>query len=731
MGKNDLEPRGVAAVWPLTQQPRNQDALLGLNRTEGSDLNLAALWRIAWTWRWLLLGAVAAGIAGGVIFTLLTTPLYRSEAVIEINPPSVEVMDGGKAGPVAQNDQAFVQTQSGLLRSRSLAARVVQDLNLASNEALVPDPNADRATRQRIATNLLNANLKVESDERSRLIKISYSSADPQLAAKIVNGFADSYIRTSLERRYQASSYARDFLQKQIGTVRRELETSERQLVAYAQQQGIIRTGAGESATSDTASLTGTSLVELNKALADAETKRIAAEQAYRESTASSATVEISERTADLRNQRAKLESDYREKATIFRPDYPELQSLKARITAIDEAIRTEAGSVRAGQSGTRRADYQAALSTENTLRSRVEQLRGQVLDLRGRSIQYTILQRDVDTNRSLYEALLQRYKEIGVAGGVGVSNASVVDRGDVPSSPYKPNLMVNLLLGMLIGAGIGLGTALAVEFINDTIKTPDDVRDDLELAFLGGIPVSKGKRPTEALREANSPISEAYFSAAMSLQFTTDGGVPRVLLVTSTRPAEGKSTSTWALAQHFARLGRRVLLIDADMRKPAFVTGREKEDGLSNLLTTHDLLNNHVQQTDVEGLWLLPCGPIPPNPAELLSSPRLRAILAEATSAFDMVVIDGPPILGLADSPLLSTVCQATLMVVEAGKTRTRAAVEALNRIRSSGGNVVGALLTRYRHEATGYGYNYEAYSYRSVENRNREIRAIGGRAE
>lgn len=731
MGKNDLEPRGVATVWPPAQQLRNQPALLGVNRNENSDLNLAALWRIAWAWRWLLLGAVAAGLAGGVVLTLLTTPQYRSEAVIEINPPSVEVMGAGKAGPMVQNDQAFVQTQSGLLRSRSLAARVVQDLNLASNETLVPDTSADRATRQRIATNLLHANLKVESDERSRLIKISYSSADPQLAAKIVNGFADSYIRTSLERRYQASSYARDFLQRQINTVRRELETSERQLVAYAQQQGIIRTGNDENASSDTGSLTGTSLVELNKALADAETKRIAAEQAYRESRTATATVEVSERTADLRNQRAKLESDYREKSTIFRPDYPELQSLKARIEAIDEAIRTEAGNVRAGQSGTRRADYQAALQTEGQLRQRVQELRGQVLDLRGRSIQYTILQRDVDTNRSLYEALLQRYKEIGVAGGVGVSNASVVDRGDVPPAPYKPNLMLNLLLGMLVGASLGLGTALAVEFINDTIKTPDDVRDDLELAFLGGIPVSKGKRPIEALRETNSPLSEAYFSAATSLQFTTDDGVPRVLLVTSTRPAEGKSTSTWALALHFARLGRRVLLIDADMRKPAFVTGREKEDGLSNLLTTHDRLTDHVQLTDVDGLWLLPCGPIPPNPAELLSSPRLRAMLAEGVDAFDMVVIDGPPILGLADSPLLSSVCQATLMVVEAGKTRTRAAVEALNRIRSSGGNVVGALLTRYRHEATGYGYNYDAYSYRSVENRNREIRAIGGRAD
>lgn len=735
MGKNDIEPRGVSAVWPVADSSRNAVAIpAGFDQagygTKDVDLNLATLWRIAWAWRWLILSALGAGIGGAIMVTLLTTPTYKSTATLEINPPTVEVMENDKTGSNAPNDASFLATQYGLLESRSLAERVGQDLNLASNPVLVPE-ELDRATRERVAADILTDNLDVDPVPDSRLVRISYSSDDPVLAARIVNGFADSFIKMGLERRYQASSYAREFLERQISNVRRDLEKSERQLVAYAQQQGIISTApSGENgATSDANSLTGASLVALNTALAEAQTKRIAAEQRYREALGGGATAEVSERTAALRTTRATLEAEYQDKLTVFRPDYPEMVALKSRIDALSRSINSEGSDVRAGRAGTLRAEYQAAQAEEGELRQRVGQLRGEVLNLRGRSIQYTILQRDVDTNRQLYNALLQRYKEIGVAGGIGTSQASIVDGGEIPAAPYSPNLIFNLLVGILLGLAGGIGAALLLEFVNDTIATPDDVRDRLRLAFLGGIPIAKGRKAVEDLRDSTSSISEAYFSAGTSLQFTTETGAPKTLLITSTRPAEGKSTTTWALAQHFAKLGNSVLLIDADMRKPAFVIGSEREDGLSTLLTSRDPLRPHVMQTDLEGLWLLPCGQVPPNPAELLASPRLKLVLAEAAAQFDFVIVDGPPILGLADAPLLSTVCGGTLMVVEAGKTRTRAAVEALHRLRSAGSNVVGAILTRYRHEATGYGYSYEAYTYRSVEQRDREIRAISGR--
>jgi capsular exopolysaccharide synthesis family protein len=732
MGNNELQPKAAGGPWPLAEQGRAGVALQPIQEQAGygtggqNDLSISALYNIVWMWRWLILGAIAAGIAGGVIVTLLTTPIYRSSAVIELNPPAVQVMEKDGGGQVSQSDRFFLATQYGLLQSRTLAERVAQDLNLAANSALVSE-DLSREARQNAVVGMLEGGIEVDPVPDSRLVEVHFSSPDPQLAARVVNGYAESFINSSLERRYQSSSYAREFLERQIAIVRQELENSERQLTAYAQQQGIINTGAGGGGgqASDAGSPTGDTLLALNRALADATARRIAVEQRYRQSLSARPTAEVGERTSTLRTQLAAIQAEYQQKSQVFQPDYPEMVQMRARIQSLEGAIRAEETNVRAGRAGTMEADYRAAVSEEQGLRARVGQLRSEVLNLRGRNIQYNILQRDVDTNRSLYDALLGRYKEIGVAGGIGQSQASIVDRGQIPASPYKPNLLFNILIGLGIGLATGFGLALLLEFINDTIKTPEDVREKLRLAFLGGIPATKGKA-VDDLRDSSAAISEAYFSAMTSLQFTTDQGAPKVLLVTSTRPAEGKSTTAWALASSFARRGQRVLLIDADMRKPAFVTGGEKSDGLANLLTNREPLQDHVVKSEGDEIWLLPCGPLPPNPAELLSSPRVAALLAEARAQYDAVIVDSPPILGLADTPLLSAAADGTLMVIEAGKTRTRAAGEALDRIRHAGANVVGALLTRYKHDAVGYGYSYEAYQYSSIEKRDREIRLI-----
>lgn len=732
MSNQEIQPRGVAALWPAqpsqqlaTGTPLSPDYVMS-PPAANRELSLGLLLHVIVEWRWLILSAIATGVGLAVIVTLLTTPIYRSVATIELTPPTVQVVNASaNAEEPIKADDAFIGTQTGLLKSRSLAERVVQDLNLTSNPMIVGDLEAPRQDREKIAIGVLQRNLDVKPLINSRLINLRYKSTDPTLAAKIVNGFADGFISISLERRYQSSAYARNFLQRQIGNVRRDLEKSERQLVAYAQSQGIINTSKDGGTPSDASSLAGASLVDLNQSLSQAQAKRIEAEQAYREALSTRNTAEIGERTAQLRSQRATLQAEYQEKLNVFKPDYPEMAQLAARIKSLDQAIIAEARNVQTGRVGTLAAQYEAAMASENALRARVAQLRNDVLNLRGRSIQYNILQRDVDTNRTLYDALLQRYKEIGVAGGIGTSYAAIADRGDIPSAPFQPNLFLNLGAGLLLGLLIGVGIALGLEFLHDVIKTPTDVRERLQLAFLGGIPALKGQRPVEALRDSASPMSEAYFSAGTSIGFTTDEGAPRSLLITSTRPAEGKSTTSWAIAQFYTRHDRRVLLIDADLRKPAFVTGSEKKDGLSTLLTTRDPVSAHVVQTDIANLWLLPCGPIPPNPAELLSSLRMKAIIDEAMEEFDMVVVDGPPILGLADSPLLSTICRGTLMVAEANKTRTRAAVEALGRMRNAGANMIGCILTRYRNDAT-YGYGYDAYTYKSVENREREIRAI-----
>jgi capsular exopolysaccharide synthesis family protein len=403
--------------------------------------------------------------------------------------------------------------------------------------------------------------------------------------------------------------------------------------------------------------------------------------------------------------------------------------SLRSRIDELNRQIAREGSQIAGGRVGALLADYRAAAQAEGALRSRVAQLKGAVLDLRGRSIQYNILQREVDTNRGLYDALLQRYKEIGVAGGIGTTPVSIVDRADIPGSPYKPNLMFNRLAGLALGLLGGIVTAIALEVLNDTVKTREDVRSKLGLACLGAIPKRRGKGSVvEDLNDPTTPLSEAYSAVLAALRFSTATGAPKTLLVTSSRASEGKSSSALALAQNHARRGATVLLIDGDLRRPAFKSA-SKNRGLTKLLTNEEPIGDHIVSTQHENLWLLPCGPIPPNPADLLSTPRIKQIIAEAGAQFDMVIIDGPPVLGLADASLLASACRNAMLIVESGKTRTRAAREAVERIEAAGAHIVGVTLTKSAEEASHYGYRL--YQYTAVGDKRNQIVLIPQQAE
>jgi polysaccharide biosynthesis transport protein len=732
----DLALTDVDRAWPVDRHlPDGEpsDTKHGYSPT----LDLATLLRIAKEWRWLILGAVALGLALAIVLTLLTTPLYRAWVTLEVSPPAVEVMDEERERVSSPNSWELVATQVALLRSRSLAERVAQDLNLASNPDFV-EQVGDASSRLRAAAGRVHAGLNVDVPKEGRVIEFSYVSESPQLAAQIANAIAEAFINSNLQRRYEASAYARNFLQRQIARTRTDLERSERQLVSYAQAQGIINTGTGEggSPSGDGASLQGASLVALNQALADATARRIAAEGAYRQARSTGATAEVNESTQALRQSRAALEAEYQQKRATMKPEHPEMLSLRSQIDELGRQISSETSNVASGRANSLLAEYRAALAAERALQGRVGELRGAVLDLRGRSIQYTILQREVDTNRALYDALLQRYKEIGVAGGIGTAPVSIVDTAQPPGGPYKPNLILNVLLGLGLGFLAGMLAAVALEFLNDTIKTRADVRNKLRLACLGAIPKRAGKDTfLEDLKNPASEVSEAYSNVVASLRFSTERGMPKSILVTSARPSEGKSSSALALAQNFARRGKTVLLIDADLRKPAFKAASDKL-GLTTLLTTNELLAQHVAPTPYENLQLLAAGPLPPNPADLLSTGRFHSIMREATAHFDVVVVDGPPVLGLADSTLLASVTKDAMFVVESGKTRTAAAAEAIGRLQAAGAHVLGATLTKSTEEASaygyGYGYGYGAYKYRgAVDQKRREILMIPDQAE
>ncbi|HEX6376629.1 MAG TPA: polysaccharide biosynthesis tyrosine autokinase [Allosphingosinicella sp.] len=704
-----------------------------------SRFDVNEIWRIIAKWWWLITAIAVTCLLAAIVISLMITPEYRAQSTIEVNPEGVQVVGKGVGDiqPMNSNDREFLNTQTGLLKSRSLAERVARSTNLANDEQIV-DQDLPRPVRERAAAGQVMGSVNITPQRDSRLIGIAIESTNPELAARLANAYADNFIQANMERRYEATSYARNFLQQRLAAVKTKLEESERALVDYAQKQGIITLvvdSGGAGTPKQEQSIDAATLVQTNLALSQARSERIAAEQRYRQAAgAASTAAAINDPTVQtLQQQRAALEAQYQQKLALFKPDFPEMVQLRSQIDTLGQEIARQTRSVSGSASGSLQAEYQAAAARENALQAKVNEGKAALMDLRARSIQYTILQREVDTNRSLYDALLQRFKEVGVAGGVGANVVSVVDRAQVPGAPFKPNLPLNIAIGLFIGVLLGFGTAFAIEWIDDTIKTPDDLGTKLGLASLGVIPaVGKGIAVREQLEDPRSQVSEAYQSVRTALQFSTDHGVPRSLLVTSTRASEGKSSTALALAQTLASLGASVLLIDADLRKPTFRGPSSTSQGLSSLLAGSDAVSDCVHPTQMERLFLLPSGPIPPNPAELLASGRFKDVLEDVLNRFDHVVIDGPPVLGLADAPMLASSTEGTLMVIEAGAVRRAAVLNAVNRLRAAEARVMGGILTKFNALKVGYGYGYgygygeDIYAYREGDEPKKQIELL-----
>ncbi|WP_417231452.1 GumC family protein [Brevundimonas sp.] len=706
------------------------------NNENAGSFDLAGYWRLALKHRLLIMAVFIAALAIGVVVTLLTTPLYTATATLQIDREAARVLNVDDAAPresMIQGEE-FFQTQYGLLRSRSLAERVIEGQGLDTSDSFletmgvsVPDTGSSGATgraakRRELVLRTVQDNLGVSPVRGSRLVTISFSSPSPQLSAQVANAFAENFIQSNLDRKFDSSSYARQFLEDLISQTKTKLEDSERQLVAYATQQQIISVNDGSNNPGENQSLASNNLVAINGALAQARATRVAAEEKWRQ--ASSAPLmslpDVFQNPAIQRmvEDRATLQAQYQQNSTRFGAEWPEMVQQKAQIDELDRQINTTARGIR----DSIRGQFVVAANQERSLNSQVNALKADVLDLRDRTIQYNILQREVDTSRTLYDGLLQRYKEVGVTGGVTTNNISIVDRADPPSKPSSPKLLINLAIAMLLGIGFGGMAAFVLEALDESLATPDDVEAKLGIPVLGAIPLlAKGETPAAAIANLRSAFSEAYYSLRSALQFSTPDGAPGSILVTSSRPAEGKSTTSFALAQNFARGGKRVLLIDGDLRNPSMhrLVGVDNEKGMSNLLSGSANLDAVVHKTRIDNLSFVSCGPLPPNPAELWGGDRIRTFLDDALTRFDHVIIDGPPILGFADAPILAATVGGTLFVLESKGTRRGQARGAMRRLKMGSARLLGVVLTKFNAKATSYGgydysydYNYGAQS-------------------
>lgn len=688
--------------------------------------------RIALRWKYVIIGTTIGCVVLGLVITLLMTPKYTATATIEIARDANQVTNfQGVERQTSAVDQEFYQTQYGLLKSRALSERVAVQFRLTDDPSFFAmfgvssnDPAfemtggrysaAGRAERQRVAGKILQDNLSVNPTRLSSLVNISFTSPQAAFSTRIANAWAENFIQTNLERKVQATSYGRNLLERQLGLQKQRLDETQRKLVAYASQQQIINLPAQSGGTNGSGtverSIVADDLAALNSALTQAVADRIEAEARYRAGgTPNEALSNIA--INSLRQRRAELSAQYQQLMVQFEPGYPSAKAMKSQIDQLDRAITREESRV----SGSIEGAYRIAAARENSLQTRVNQLKSSYLDNRRRSIQYNIYQQEVDTNRALYDGLLQRYKEIGVANGVGINNISVVDIADEPQKPSSPRLFLNLLASLALGIILGAIAALLLEQMDEAFGDPGEVERSLGLPLLGSAPkVGNDSSPRDELLDRKSDLVDAYLAISTNLGFTTEHGAPRSMSITSTRPGEGKSTTALALATMLARAGKRVILVDGDMRSPSVHhLGNVNHDrGLSNFLAGDDAIKPLTLMMPDFGLTAMTAGPIPPNAAELLTGNRLALLIERLLEEFDHIVIDGPPVMGLADAPLIAARVEGVVYAVESHGIRASQVKIALSRLAAANVRIFGGVLTKFEARRAAYGYGYE-YGY------------------
>jgi capsular exopolysaccharide synthesis family protein len=697
----------------------------GATPSERLNADIVEYWRVIVKRKQLLLAVVGAFVALGALLTLQTTPQYTATTRLQIDRNTAKVMEGGNIIPVEGGDFEFLKTQFELLQGRAIAERAASTLRLAEDRDFVaprksgffgslgdaaqtPQPG-EKTEAARLATDKVFLNRSIKPLPGSRLVDVSFADPDPERAQRVAQGLAEAFIAANLDKRFQANAYAKQFLEDQLKQLQGRLQQSEKTLLDFGQKEQIV-------ATTEKSSIAENNLSAANAALGALIAERIKNEQLFKQVEHASA-VSLpqflnSKVIEGLRDKRNALVAEYQEKLETFKPSYPAMVQINNRIAEIDRQIASEIKTIKSSY----KAAYLATLEQEKEMKARIDTLRADVLDLQKRSIQYNILKREVDTNRSLYESLLQRYKEVDVASGVGANNIFIVERAELPTSPSSPRILRNMLVSLGLGMAVGLLVVFTLEKLDDTITSSEELERVTKLPTLGVIPKVDGDMILEELNDLRSGLCEAYRTSCTSLHFSTQTGLPKSLLVTSSRPSEGKSTTALAIARHFAMMGMKVLIVDGDMRKPSLhgKLGLDNSVGLSNVLTGGCTPPEAMRNTATANLLFMASGPLPPNAADLLASDNLAHLLAVGETVFDFIVFDGPPVMGLADGQLLAHAAAATVFVVQSGRTRKAHIRDSLKRLRFARANILGAMLAGQdlRRFGGGYGYGYD-YGY------------------
>jgi capsular exopolysaccharide synthesis family protein len=707
---------------------------------------LLRYWRILRKRKWTALAVFVTVLLLAIIATLRVTRLYEATSRIAIYPENSNVLglkDLESAAASAELDYTVaMETQVSILRSDELALKVIAALQLENNpifmgsesvlkSARAEIPRSDLAPDPRHLARMLaifRRGLNIQVVPRTRVLEISYMHRDARLAAEISNTLVKTFIEENFRTKYESTSQTADWLSKELSDLQLKVQTSEEKLVRYEKEKGIL--GIDEKQNIVTAKLD-----ELNKELTAAQTDRIQKESNYKLAQSGDPSVfaklspeNLLER---LQAEQADLENQYARATTEFGSAYPQVIELKNQLKQVQASVVAENDRLRAKV----RDEYRAAEQREKLLAAALAEQKQEANQLNESAIEYTALKRDSDSNRQLYESLLQRLKEASVTAGLRSSNIRVVDVAQVPIVPAKPNVPGNIALGFLLGIVGGFALALLQENLDTTVLNLEELSAITSLPALGTIPLQiagnnrrrLGSGAASEVTEASVPITylrpksevaESYRALRTSILLSSFGAPPKVILITSALPQEGKTTVSSNSAMVLAQKGGRILLVDADMRRPGVIKalGIRSTRGLSTVLSGVDKVENSlVPFPQLPNLLILPAGPVPPNPVELLGSNVMKDYISRWRNEFDHIIIDTPPCLSVTDSVVLSVEADRVILVARSGQTPKAALRRASELLQQVNAHVMGVVLNAFNvHSADGY-YNYYGSKYAS----------------
>jgi polysaccharide biosynthesis transport protein len=696
--------------------------------------------------KWMVISVVAGIFLAVAIASLRQTPLYEAVGRIAVNKADNNLITFKDSGPVVDYyDQSDLDTEVRILQSDLMALQVIRQLNLdrrpefgghadQKQPNLMADPLQADSNRASALLGAFRGNLRVTLIPNTRIIEIHYTSTDPQLAAGAVNTLAATYVEQNFKTKFESTMQASDWLSKQLVDLQMKVETSQEKLVRYQKEHEIL-------GTDEKTNIITEKLGELNKEMTMAESDRMQKEAVYRQTqtndpdaiaaaitsdTAGGASGATSALLDKLREQQVALRIQVAEISSQFGPSYPKVVQLNNQLKEIDRQLQSEMNKAVDHLKG----QYLAALQRESMLRESFEKQKQEANKLNESAIEYSILKRDVDSNRTLYEGLLEKLKEAGVTAGLRSNNFRIIDAARVPTFPSEPNIPRNLSFALVLGVISGVGLAFLLENMDNTVRTPEQAQSISGLPSLGMIPLgsksanhgSGGKRlaltaskevvETVTQVRPQSQMAESYRALRTSLLLFNLGAPPKVIMVTSARPQEGKTTTSINTAIVLAQKGVRVLLVDADLRRPSVhkTLGMGPRSGLSNVLTGSATVQQTIATSPIlPNLFILAAGTPPPNPAELLASSNMRDLLAELRQQFDHIVIDTPPTLSVTDAVVLSPRADATILVIRSGQTTKQALRRARDILTQVNAHVAGVLLNAVDLTSPDYYYYYE----------------------